>query len=67
MPAPREAWEDVRRLFDRAKNGPAIDALQSTLRELPDLMVLPTATALEGDADSTDVYMAAWERERSPN
>ncbi len=62
-----EAWEDVRRLFDRANHGPTLDALRRMLGELPDLIVLPTATALEGDADSTDLYMAAWERAHSPD
>lgn len=45
------AWADVRGLFERAG---------AALVQLPDLRVVPTATAIEDGGRSVDVYCAAW-------
>ena len=54
-------WEDVRRLFAIAGRAALLDALRADLREVPRLRVVPTATALEDECRSADVYCAAWE------
>lgn len=59
LPGPAEAWADVAALFDGAGNRTELDELRSVLRG-SGLVALPTATALEGDGDQTDIYVAAW-------
>ena len=50
------AWDDVSRLFARAGQDLSLRG------ELPDdLRVVPTATAIEAEGRSVDVYCAAWE------
>jgi hypothetical protein len=58
-PGPGDAWQDVAALFERAGTHPNLQALYATLRG-SGLLALPTATALEGAGDQTDIYLAAW-------
>ncbi|MEC8423947.1 MAG: hypothetical protein VX000_09230, partial [Myxococcota bacterium] len=59
LPGPAEAWADVAALFESAGNRSELEGLRTVLRG-SDLVALPTATALEGDGDQTDIYVAAW-------
>jgi len=54
-------WQDVERLFELANQGKALARLRGQLDDL-DGWVLPTATALENESRSADVYIAAWPR-----
>jgi len=55
----RAAWGDVERLFDRVGRAAAFRDLEAALSS-PGLKVAPTATAIEDEARSADLYCAAW-------
>ena len=61
QPGPSEAWNDVASLFQQAGTHENLNALYRALRG-SGLLALPTATALEGQGDQTDIYLAAWSR-----
>jgi hypothetical protein len=54
------AWHDVELLFARAGRKSSFQRLSELLRAAPELYVVPTATALEDQGRSADVYCAAW-------
>jgi len=60
------AWDDVRRLFAFIGNEGALARLEETILSDGSLIAVPTASALEGRADSADVYFTAWERLGDP-
>jgi hypothetical protein len=52
-------WADVARQFECAGQAAALHDLRARVGA-PDLRVVPTASALEDEARSADVYFAAW-------
>jgi hypothetical protein len=56
----REAWADVAGLFSAAGREQAFAQLAPLIKSSPALRVAPTASALEGRADSVDVYFSAF-------
>jgi hypothetical protein len=60
------AWDDVRRLFAFIGDEGALARLMETVPSDDSLVVVPTASALEGRADSADVYFTVWERSGEP-
>jgi len=56
----RRAWSEVQALFTHAQQTIGWDELRVLRSSLPDLLVVPTATALEKHGRSADVYLAAW-------
>ena len=58
-PGAADAWADVAALFESAGTTSSLHALYGAFRG-SGLVALPTATALEGDGDQTDIYLAAW-------
>lgn len=59
-----DAWRDVAGLFRSAGREAALSDLRARLQEHDRLHVVPTATALEGNGDSADVYFTAWADDR---
>lgn len=53
-------WRDVASLFSGAGRSAELEALLREIRGMPGVRVLPTATAVEDDGGSVDVYCAAW-------
>lgn len=54
------AWSELRSLFAHAQQTDGWDELRALRSSLPDLIVVPTATALERHGRSADAYLAAW-------
>ncbi len=55
-------WSEVGRLFESAGQGGVLQSLRDRLT-IPGLRVVPTATAVEDEGRSVDVYVAAWATE----
>jgi len=58
---PEGAWAEVDRLFSEAGVDPR--PLRGVREQLSDLLLVPTATAIEARGASADAYMAAWPRD----
>ena len=57
-----QAWAEVRSLLELAGRGAAWSELEALQQDLSDVLLLPTATAIEDGGHSTDVYVAAFPR-----
>lgn len=54
------AWAEIAALFRGAGREAVLDQLHAALADEPGLRVVPTATALEAEGRSVDLYCAAW-------
>ena len=59
----QDAWHDAEQLFSSAGQATAFASLRRELQRLPQLRVVPTASALEASGRSVDLYCAAWQLE----